>query len=758
MKKFTPVAVAFVSSCLVFFLSNPAFAAVIDAGATPEDAALVPLEEPNDGTAAAASVIDATPEAAASVPSRRPRKLASKKNAPTEAPTDAPPTPAPIAPVVPPTDVPMPETCSADEGKECIPSLAVRNSVKLRSCLEDAVGFEEKKVTILEYMGTTPWRPSKEVLKVTFPEMPEYNEALFSAGFGFPRYPAAIFYAENETEVINAVNCARKAGYKISPRGRGHSLQGLGSMDGYLVIDMSLICNPGDPEDPKDPGEFEVRNSIEVKEKYNRSSWIFGEDQKILGSIKSGAGCTNALMLAYTSKHPEFAGEKGGIMLIGSCPAVGIAGYATGGGLGDTTPYVGLGVDDVIAYDIVLYDGEKKTASKTEHPDLYWYLRGGGSGIGVITKLETVIVQSPDPEPETTRKFTYVAIQYSNEEEKVKKFITRFQDFLVPPHMAFDSPEYKEKIKKGSALFGGSGSIGVEDAPFTSTTFMQGHFLGSEEEARKVFDEYQLLDDDIGAKPFFYEGDSYGDIQASLLCNALSTLSGAAQIPQWYTWAAASIPPALDIFTYDVCKDLDIDSDALCYSTPNLPGAELLSVKVPKCTEPTVIEALLNAALKPQSFINRPGFEQMARFYRKIVPDYSFPSLHGGLVLPRLEPDVLLELAKLGMNVNHLAHGAPTLIAPNATGYANREEFWLLDFQDKKHYDSITSILTNKVYGGDPAKVRGFYNYLNPLGNPHWREYYWGDNYKRLSEIKLVYDKTNGFGNPAQVGPAIPSK
>ena len=52
--------------------------------------------------------------------------------------------------------------------------------------------------------------------------------------------------------------------------------------------------------------------------------------------------------------------------------------------------------------------------------------------------------------------------------------------------MAFDSPEYKEKIKKGSALFGGGGTIGVEDAPFTSTTSIRGHFLGSKEEARKV--------------------------------------------------------------------------------------------------------------------------------------------------------------------------------------------------------------------------------------------------------------------------------
>ena len=53
MKTFSPVAVALVSSCLVFFHSNPAFAAVIDAaGAIPEDAALAPLEleELDDGT------------------------------------------------------------------------------------------------------------------------------------------------------------------------------------------------------------------------------------------------------------------------------------------------------------------------------------------------------------------------------------------------------------------------------------------------------------------------------------------------------------------------------------------------------------------------------------------------------------------------------------------------------------------------------------------------------------------------------------
>ena len=50
MKKFLPVVVAFVSFCLISFHSNPAFAAVIDAGAPPEDAVTVPLEEPDDAT------------------------------------------------------------------------------------------------------------------------------------------------------------------------------------------------------------------------------------------------------------------------------------------------------------------------------------------------------------------------------------------------------------------------------------------------------------------------------------------------------------------------------------------------------------------------------------------------------------------------------------------------------------------------------------------------------------------------------------
>ena len=102
-------------------------------------------------------------------------------------------------------------------------------------------------------------------------------------------------------------------------------------------------------------------------------------------------------------------------------------------------------------------------------------------------------------------------------------------------------------------------------------------------------------------------------------------------------------------------------------------------------------------------------------------------------------------------------------MARDETGYSNREEFILLSFAgggEMEKYEEVASILINKAYGGDSTKLRGFYNYLNPVGTTggDWRTYYFGENYERLSEIKAEYDVTNGFGNQVQVRPALSKK
>jgi hypothetical protein len=60
-----------------------------------------------------------------------------------------------------------------------------------------------------------------------------------------------------------------------------------------------------------------------------------------------------------------------------------------------------------LEYEIILYDGTNLTANANENKDLFWALSGGGSGLGVITKIKTGVIQSPEPRPGQDRKFSY---------------------------------------------------------------------------------------------------------------------------------------------------------------------------------------------------------------------------------------------------------------------------------------------------------------------------------------------------------------
>ena len=53
------------------------------------------------------------------------------------------------------------------------------------------------------------------------------------------RHPSAVFFAQSEQDVVNAVTCAFKAGLRVVPRGGSHSYEGFSSQDGSLVVDMS---------------------------------------------------------------------------------------------------------------------------------------------------------------------------------------------------------------------------------------------------------------------------------------------------------------------------------------------------------------------------------------------------------------------------------------------------------------------------------------------------------------------------------------
>lgn len=160
--------------------------------------------------------------------------------------------------------------------------------------------------------------------------------------------PSVIARCVDVADVIAAVNFGRDTGLPIAIRGGGHNGPGLGSVDDGLVIDLSLMRGVR-----VDPGKRTVRVD---------------------------AGCT--------SGDVDHATHAFGLAVpFGIMSTTGVAGLTLGGGTGYLTRKYGLTIDNLLEADVVLADGSFVTASKSEHPDLFWALRGGGGNFGVVTSF-----------------------------------------------------------------------------------------------------------------------------------------------------------------------------------------------------------------------------------------------------------------------------------------------------------------------------------------------------------------------------------
>jgi FAD/FMN-containing dehydrogenase len=162
------------------------------------------------------------------------------------------------------------------------------------------------------------------------------------------RHPGAIALVADVADVIRCVHAAREAGVTLAVRGGGHSVSGLGSVDDGLVIDLRRL------------------NGIRVDHQAR--------------TVRVEAGCVWGDVDHAT--HPF-----GLAVPCGFISSTGVAGLTLGGGSGYLTRSFGLTIDNLLAADVVLADGTLVTASKDEHPELFWALRGGGGNFGIVTSF-----------------------------------------------------------------------------------------------------------------------------------------------------------------------------------------------------------------------------------------------------------------------------------------------------------------------------------------------------------------------------------
>ncbi|MCP2032853.1 FAD/FMN-containing dehydrogenase [Okibacterium sp. HSC-33S16] len=78
--------------------------------------------------------------------------------------------------------------------------------------------------------------------------------------------------------------------------------------------------------------------------------------------------------------------------ITGSSPHVGAVGYTLGGGLGPLARSHGFTTDWVHGFRVVIGDGSVVIATTSENPDLFWALRGGKGGLGIVTEMRLELV------------------------------------------------------------------------------------------------------------------------------------------------------------------------------------------------------------------------------------------------------------------------------------------------------------------------------------------------------------------------------
>ncbi|MBW0015693.1 FAD-binding oxidoreductase [Mycobacterium sp.] len=162
--------------------------------------------------------------------------------------------------------------------------------------------------------------------------------------------PAAIVTPTSTADVQKAMAFAAAQNLKVAPRSGGHSYIGASTANGALVFDL----------------------------------------RQLPGGINYDAATGQVTVTPATSlyaMHQTLAGAGRGVPT-GTCPSVGAAGHALGGGLGAQSRHAGLLCDQLTSASVVLPGGQAVTASAASNPDLFWALRGGGGGnFGVTTSL-----------------------------------------------------------------------------------------------------------------------------------------------------------------------------------------------------------------------------------------------------------------------------------------------------------------------------------------------------------------------------------
>lgn len=183
---------------------------------------------------------------------------------------------------------------------------------------------------------------------VLLPGQPGYEDRRRVWNGAIDRHPLAIAQCVGPGDVEAAIRFAAGGHIRMTVRGGGHNVAGTAVRDDAMMVDLGRM------------------NRVEV----DRASRIVHVEGGALWREVDAA--TQPFGLATT----------GGLI-----SSTGIGGYTLGGGVGWLMRRCGLAIDNLVEASLVLADGRSVIADEGNHADLFWALRGGAGGFGVVTRF-----------------------------------------------------------------------------------------------------------------------------------------------------------------------------------------------------------------------------------------------------------------------------------------------------------------------------------------------------------------------------------
>lgn len=184
--------------------------------------------------------------------------------------------------------------------------------------------------------------------QIVRPDHPDYDEARRVHNGLIDKRPALVVRCLGLADIVDAVKLAREHGLTVAVRGGGHNVAGLGTVDGGMVIDLSLMRG------------IHVDARARTARAQGGMMWNgFNRETQLHGLATTG----------------------------GVVSSTGIGGLTLGGGLGWLMGKHGLALDNLLSADVVLADGSVVTAAADDNADLFWALRGGGGNFGVAASF-----------------------------------------------------------------------------------------------------------------------------------------------------------------------------------------------------------------------------------------------------------------------------------------------------------------------------------------------------------------------------------